>query len=303
MTLCIAAHCMEPDWTGSPRIVAAFDWKIEEDSVGSSEGHAKLRHLTEEWVALLAGPSISETEDLALRYQAFLVNNHEQLTRGNLRDQLRRPLNAYRESLADRHTHGLLAVPYSDFLDHGENWFPEELRRQVALEIAQQKIDAEIVLIGVVEKEYLVIADCVYGEVRLCHHFTAIGSGHSVAKASLYHRGQESTCPLSETIYSIFEAKKLGENVPGVGKVTTILVVRRNEDGTLAWDVLQSEDIEFEESLYHKFGPKELDVVALPPTVAASESLRRRPLNQEGPRPPLSTTARKRRQRPLRGKP
>jgi hypothetical protein len=68
MTVCIGALCVEDN---SPRIVLCRDWRGEVPEVGSSETVMKRRHLSDQWVALLAG-NIARADELCLRTSTTL---------------------------------------------------------------------------------------------------------------------------------------------------------------------------------------------------------------------------------------
>ncbi|HET9282091.1 MAG TPA: hypothetical protein VFR24_09030 [Candidatus Angelobacter sp.] len=61
-------------------------------------------------------------------------------------------------------------------------------------------------------------------------HFAAIGSGLTLAEASLFHREHDCDTPLGIGIYHVYEAMRLGSKAPGVGERFAISVFHQEKD-------------------------------------------------------------------------
>ena len=82
--------------------------------------------------------------------------------------------------------------------------------------------------------------------------FSAIGGGHTIARAMLCLREQEIQCSLMQTIYAVYEAKVMTLKVPGVGEAMSIEVFY--PDSTVK--TLSDEGYARCWALFKKFGPK-----------------------------------------------
>lgn len=88
--------------------------------------------------------------------------------------------------------------------------------------------------------------------VRPEDNFASIGSGSYVAIPALHQREQEDSNSLLETIYNVYEAKRLSQIVPGVGLATSIDVLY--PDGT-TWE-WSDELADRCKWLFDRLGPK-----------------------------------------------
>ncbi len=268
MTLCIAALCRE-GFLGPQRVVLAFDWRVE-TATASAETEYKFSYLGEHWGALLAGPVV-EARELVSVYESFFRANGSGLRLLGLTEKLREPLWQFRKSLADRYTHALYTKTYDEFLEAS---FPESVVTEHVQNVSRQSITAELILIGLVDGQF-VIAHVANGDVMLTSAFAAIGSGYAIAESTLFQRKQHDLASLQNTIYCVYEAKKLGEIAPGVGKTTTMMILRRDEKShTLVHDDVLDSDLKYLDAQFKKFGPRPLRSIKLPPNYAAWEKER-----------------------------
>jgi len=89
-----------------------------------------------------------------------------------------------------------------------------------------------------------------------CEHFGVIGSGTDIGESSLYYREQSMAHPINRTIYQVYEAKRLGEKAPGVGKKTNLLLVRPPLDGQTQIEAILHSGLNFLEECFKKHGPQ-----------------------------------------------
>lgn len=59
--------------------------------------------------------------------------------------------------------------------------------------------------------------------------YTAVGSGAWIALPVLSYRGLDLTAPVQHAVLAVYEAKRIGEAVPGVGPATDLVVMRRGQ--------------------------------------------------------------------------
>jgi hypothetical protein len=261
VTLCMAVACEHED---EPRIVLCNDWKEEVQGVGSSEHTDKLNWIADGWPVLTAGTS-SQIEDLIRLYRTHLAKTT--LTELNFVDELKHPAQMFKGALAEDYIQQMMGMSYSYLLDHGKNRLPEEFFRERISEVARLKIQASLIITGFLEGAAIgsmtkgmfpvicVVEDNDEHEnvVREEIHFASIGSGAWTANASLYNREVNSEMPLLAAIYSVFEAHRWSEKVPGVGESLSIDVL---EPGGILRG-LSNEGSEYCEFLWKRYGPKE----------------------------------------------
>ena len=83
---------------------------------------------------------------------------------------------------------------YEEFLDGS---FPDPIVTEHVQNISKQRIAAELILIGIVEKQ-LVIAHVADGDVMITDTFAAIGSGYAIAESTLFQRQQQGNSSLED---------------------------------------------------------------------------------------------------------
>lgn len=252
MSVCIALR--NPDLT-SKEIVACCDWKTSTESV-SAETAFKFRYLSMYWGALWAGNDEVVEEVLGL-YQRDLpaLEDDKPL------EALRGPLRQWRRRLAEAYIHDRLSLTLDDFYRNGKEWVDSGIRRDaqsgIATDYEQQKQKVQLILVGYVAGSlsiYLVS----HGEVYERADLAAIGTGYAVAEAAIYWRmDRDEARGLDQTIYSVYEAKRLSEMSPYVGNQTTLFVIRPGEQGRLFFESHKgSLDLKSLEAKFKRFGPK-----------------------------------------------
>jgi hypothetical protein len=159
-------------------------------------------------------------------------------------------------------------MSYSYFLEHGKDRLPEDFFRDRISYISRIKLQASLIIAGFIRGEEIgdfesglfpvicVVEDNEEHEdvVREEVHFASIGSGSWVANASLYNRGVHDEMSVLGAVYAVFEAHRWSEKVPGVGESISISILE--PPGVLR--SLSDEGYEYCESLWKKFGPKEV---------------------------------------------
>jgi hypothetical protein len=253
VTICIAAMCQHND---EARIVLCSDWKAEE-GLGGSETTDKWRSLPKKWEALLAG-DLSRAEELVARYESHIAqmpnfaNDHE------LIEEMKKPAHAQKAALLDDYARQMFGIPYTDFLS--STTLPHDFVTRHLDEIARIKLGAQVILAGFAVfvpvmdvNSYLFVVGEENGDVfRIADNFAAIGSGAYVAIPVMHQREHESDKPLMQTIYTVFEAKRLSEIVPGVGQAISMQIMEPNGNVKLLSDAGYKRCNE----LFSRLGPK-----------------------------------------------
>ena len=264
MTLCIAAGCQDyskSKYIGVPHVVLAHDYKVETDTA-SAETEFKSEQLHPLWYGLLAGP-IAEARELLSLYKDLLWS--EEITHQNCLEKLRVPPAKLRWRLADSHTMATHAMSYGQFLDKGKTQLPEDLFQRTCYEVAAQRIEAELILVGYIGGNFHIF-EFKGGEIAQRSHFAAIGSGAQIASSVLYQREHVFFRSITQAAYTVYEAKLLSEIAPGVGHQTSyVLLGPPTGDST---ELLRNVCVDAEEralrKAFRRFGPKKLDMRGLP---------------------------------------
>lgn len=251
MTLCVGAQCL---WDGEVAIVGAFDERVETNMAGSNS-EFKYTPLNGSWGAYLAGP-VAQARELIEIYIEHLAS--AKITRSNVIEQLRIPARKMKARLANTVTHQLVSLSHEEFLKRGQQSFTQEMCRHVEMQIASARFEAQLILAGLVDGSpslFAIDAD----DVHKITNFATIGSGSSIAQSVLYQREQSPLTDISRTLYSVYEAMRLGRNAPGVGPCRIMMVLSASKDSAktpMLMTMLAPESLEVLGKLFEAFGPK-----------------------------------------------
>ena len=260
LTVCIAAVCQQND---EKRIVLCSDWKGEIANLAGSETTDKLRFLPQGWTALMAD-TLSRAEELVAAYKTHIRGLGSVADEYALFTEMKKPAQKHKEAMIDDYVRQTLGMSYSQFLAHATN-IPPESAAKLLDGIANIKLGASLILAGFAETPdengdrerapYLFVVqdnDAHEDVVSVQDQYAVIGSGAYVAIPAINQRAQDDQKSLMETIYTLYEAKRLSQIVPGVGEDTSIDVMEPN--GKL-WS-LSDAGYERCEDLFREIGPK-----------------------------------------------
>jgi hypothetical protein len=275
MTICIAASTQvtmlnkETAWVNAnPAIVMCTDLQGSSDS-SSAETLIKTEPLPYGFAALLSGPS-SDSRELVEVIRSVLEETplSEDRPYKNLR-LLRRAVAKYRRQCSEAHNGAALGISYRDFRTNGKEQLPEDLYSALSWEIRNYRSGVEVLLVGFLKAEVKipgiepgfmhmpVIYKISEDRVWVCDHFGVIGSGTTIGESSLYHREHTTVNSLDRTLYNVYEAKRLGEKAPGVGRKTILSILRPPaDDGVLPWEIIRQGGIDLLESQFQRYGPQ-----------------------------------------------
>jgi 20S proteasome alpha/beta subunit len=212
VTLCIAAISLRPQ----PCIVLTADTRIETD-VSSAEIEIKVKAIKPpNWIGMFAG-TIGNARELLGRVQQAAAG--VDLTLSNAQDIFQRAIWAYKDHLVESYLRSRFSLSFKDFQQAGS--VPETQASEAWLEIERIDTECDLILAGFIDKQpYLFSMQHNEQRLRHEHHFACIGSGSTIGTSMLFYRKQNRTEELDKTIYNVYEAKKMGENSPGVGTDT-----------------------------------------------------------------------------------
>jgi hypothetical protein len=271
MTLCIAAVANGGDAWINSKIVFCSDLERTVEGIGASETEYKFGYVRPGWPVMVAG-NISKAGDLSDVYSEYLDAHFSEINEFNLKDQLRIPAHLQKERLVDEYLRQTYGFSREYFYGTGMSTLPETFVSSVIDRISRIKLDASLLIGGFVKvpqydsdkpltRPFLAVVDDVSNvSVSLEYEFAAIGSGDYSALSSLYRRKQDSTDSLERTLYNVYEANRLSENVPGVGKEFLLMHIL-HPDGRL--EAVSADGYEHLGCLYTEFGPQEIDVEKL----------------------------------------
>ncbi len=166
---------------------------------------------------------------------------------------------AMKHRFADAYVGARLGLSYTEFQSTGRQGFPDDLYRQIAWDVSSHRLDVELIVAGFLPGRHQdrepVIVKLSGEEVNICDTFAAIGSGALLANASLMQRDYSSIATIEYATYLAYEAKRLGERAPGVGRETSIMVMVDGPDGSTFRELFRDQ-IATLESLFGRFGPQ-----------------------------------------------
>jgi hypothetical protein len=127
--------------------------------------------------------------------------------------------------------------------------------KQALLRLGRDHSDAQLLISGFVENEPRIIYLNEQG-LLISQSFLAIGSGEGVAQAMLTWRKVTRDTLFDEAIHYVYEAKRIAEAVPSVGKNTTILVLQSRRDKELVVRELSGDSIDELQNQFDTIGPQ-----------------------------------------------
>ena len=270
MTLCIAAVCDHVKDNIS-KIVMCVDMQREQEGIGSSETEDKLSYVRKGWPTLCAG-TISRSNELVEVYADYLSKHFGQIDEFNLIDHLREPVHIQKKKLVEEYLRQNYTFDWKYFYGDGLKILPDTFITKVGYEIQKIKLDASLIIcgflpqtsyengeifqspfLGLVDVQEDLISDQEYP--RILDDFAATGSGGPTALSSLYRREQSPDDSLERTLYNVYEANLLSEEVPGVGK-RYIGIYVLDEKGAMS----EMTDAGYKnlKKLYAKYGPHQI---------------------------------------------
>lgn len=263
VTLCIAAACTH---NKQPRVVLCTDWKEETAlgniSLGSSQNADKLYWVKKGWAALVAGNE-TRARELVRAYTKQMRRNRRVNEYGNAPEELKKPPQAQKQKLIDEYLRRDFGIAFEWFLDKGKEKLPPETVRECLATIKRINLGASMILSGFVNAAFnpntrqtspyaLIFHVQMDGSTGVARDFAAIGEGKTIAIPALLQREQDREMGLLETIYHVWEAKKLSQIIPSVGDDTSVDILEPGK----AWSLSDS-GYDYMETLYGKFGPRD----------------------------------------------
>ena len=248
MTICIAARSR--DENEDDCFVFCCDREVQ-TYLARADSIMKIVPLGTEWEALIAG-SLSDAQELVDLYREQIRSVPFPAHRESILEYFRIPPRTFRYRLAEALVRERFAITYEEFLEKGAGSLGAEIHRQLLYDISAQNLNGvELILFGKHNKEALMYKLC-NGIVSECHGLAAIGSGSVIAEPLLFYRGHHWSQPITRVLYSVYEAKRMSEITPGVGKSTHIGVFGSGR--LVRWATARG--MEKLEEAFMRFGPQ-----------------------------------------------
>ena len=229
--------------------------------VYSSETEHKFRALSDDLVSLFAG-STARAKELAMIYQSLLKREALPANPTEVLEHLRKPLVELKRRLANSYAGARLAVSYDDLRNHGERWFGHDRWQRHMEAIDQHDPNVEMIVAGFSRTIPLLYRISRVGgwlDVEPVTNFCATGTGAYTAEPALHAREQAFNANLDQTLYNVYEAKKIGETSRAVGKKTITLVVHpasTEDPGVVRIQYLSAVGEKDLQKRFKKYGPR-----------------------------------------------
>jgi hypothetical protein len=198
--------------------------------------------------------------------------------------RLRLGIGEYKNNFAEAHTQSRLGISYKDFRQTGNSELPNDLYRDLAFEIKNHFSNAELIVAGFIGRNpaiFKISGDSVWS----CDDFAVIGAGTQVAESSLYHREQSFMRNRDLSVYCVYEAKRLSQKAPGVGKMTQLFVIRLDQ----SLEMISEEGLNILERHFAEFAPRPIHIPAIPAQVFKVHSMPGQKEDPESTTPDPST--------------
>lgn len=263
MTLCIAAASLEK---GEPRIVVAFDFRVETDWIGADAAF-KMSRFTDKWAVLFAG-KVANAREVINAYATSLSGT--ELTDANIYDELRHPAQSHKLMLCEHHVQMKLGMSYAEFVEGGKECLSESMFQETETEIKNLNMGCDLIACGFMPSDertdhlntsrIFTIEEC--GEVSQHDNFATVGSGGVIAESVFFQRTLTRFAPLERTMYVVYEAMKLATKAPGVGGTVNMAVLEPSATGeSIVYRVVSDKGYQHQQDLFKLYAPKPLDVL------------------------------------------
>jgi hypothetical protein len=202
-------------------------------------------------------------------YAEYLAEHFSDITEFNLINHLREPVQIQKKRLADAYLRQTYTFNSDYLYGKGAASLPEALRTKMSEEVSKIKLGASLIVAGFMaetmfddDSKELVPFLCLVDDtaaspddVRMESDVACIGSGNFAAATSLYRREQNSMDSLEKTLYNVYEANRLSEEVPGVGKNFLSMNIL-HQDGKMK--ELTDAGYSHLRRMYARYGPREI---------------------------------------------
>ena len=264
MTLCLALKALDWDFGSSPlpeAIVLCSD-SLGSNDFSSTENVSKFETLPQGFGAMLAGQVATARELLQVVREKIEDGPIHRIT--DLLDRLRQSVRQQKQRFAEEHIGARLGISYREFRQNGRSAFSDDLFRETSWEIRNHRLEAELLIAGFI-KGRATIVKLSAEQVTVCDSYGAIGSGALLAEASLMQRDYLPMGGVDYAAYIAFEAKRMSERAPGVGRQTGLMALRSRPSGDTILDIYPPDFMSILDADFKRFAPRPLAARKLTP--------------------------------------
>jgi hypothetical protein len=258
LTLCMAAVCgnKEPiSIVTCSDMMSSTDWTKAETLVKD------VTLLPPYDLAVMVAGEVSRCDellDISRHHLRSLKAHHVDWEKDPI-GTFRTPLYLLKQRLIEQHVQLHVGMSYKEFKGQGGKGLHDSTRARISQTIYGIRTKIQLIIYGFDRKGHplLLVFDDEDG-LRRERDFACIGVGATAAYLTLCRREQDQVSGLERTLYNLFEAKKLGEQAPTVGRFTVTIVSDPGfgrEAGKRK--LVRPEGAAFLERLYRKYGPKD----------------------------------------------
>jgi len=188
------------------------------------------------------------------RLYKLRFKDKENRTAETIDASIKTPLRQRKKQISDDYTYSHFNISYDEFLATGKLKLPEEDFRAAVRAIGNLNLNTWLIIAGFIDGAAEIYSTDPYGEASASPDFTIVGEGQHLAQSALLRREQRSDISMEETLYNVFEAKKISQSVGSVGEDTAITILAAKGEMEFTSFAVDRQL----EKLYKVYGPRKL---------------------------------------------
>lgn len=225
MSLCIAATCR---YEFEPCILYCCDTAGTRGDV-KSEDVNKIRHVGDTTV-LLAG-SMSDARELLAECSPFIKKYQvggDDIAITRLKQDLTEAVRLRKRAVATAVLAAESGLSYAEVFNWSQAHPTDPTYVRAWQRIRELGLGAALIVGTFTDDEVAILTIAPDGSIVWSDHYSAVGTGSSVAEAFLHQRDYNDWMDLPECLYRVLEAKTAAEKNPHVGKETRVQIRTMN---------------------------------------------------------------------------
>jgi hypothetical protein len=257
MTLCVAAQC---DAGVAEKVVIANDFSMESGIASAEIEYRKMQWIGQERYPVLMSGEQTRGLELIVCLEQYLDSRSSREQDVDFLSCCRLAVRKHKHTLANEYVSARLGIAYDDLLGTAHSSIPENQYVELLADIERMKLGCELLVIFFTSaQDSLLVRIDENGRVEVCSNFAAVGSGMYIAESSLFQREHSRAQTLSNTIYHVYEAMRLGARAPGVGIQFVMSVAAFSERHQLvSFSLVTPKYMKLLAKEFDKFGPRPL---------------------------------------------
>jgi 20S proteasome alpha/beta subunit len=206
---------------GEQVLVLCSDTRVTIPNLASNDNATKLETI---------GPLRILIADNAARAKELLAVitehvNEEKIADDSTVGKLKAAATTHKRNLLDEYFGLTWGVDYNGYLAGTLNHLPEDVLSRIAREVEQLHFECQLIITAHTKTGFRLFTMDSRGTILEADDYVVIGSGLWIAQASLGQRQYSRYHHVSLASYLIYEAKRLAENEPTVGKTTNMWLI------------------------------------------------------------------------------